>query len=339
VGKRVVTMKKLINNVEDLVSELLEGYALAYPNKVKLIGEHLVARTRPKAWGKVALVTLGGSGHEPGLSGFVGEGLLDISVPGEIFAAPGPQRCLDALVRADRGAGVLFVVLNHAGDVLTANLTMEMAREKGLHVKMILVHDDIASGPAEKPEERRGLVGFLPVIKVAGAAAEAGYNLDEVLAVAKRMVQSMRTLAVALSPATHPITGDAMFELGDDEMCVGMGQHGEAGVGVEKMKSADETTDLMLLQLLKDLGASQGEELLVILNGAGATTMMELYIVFRRMHQVLKDKQIKISRSLIGEYITTQEQNGFQMLISRIDRELLTLWDAPCDVPCFSFVR
>ena len=327
-------MKKLINRAENLVNELLEGYALAYPDKVRLVGENIVTRATRKAWCKVALVTLGGSGHEPGLSGFVGEGLLDISVPGEIFAAPGPQRCLDAIARADRGAGVLFVVLNHAGDVLTANLTMEMAQEEGLNVKRILIHDDIASGPAEKPEERRGLVGFLPVIKVAGAAAEAGYSLEETLETARRMVQSMRTLAVAFSPATHPATGDALFELGGDEMAIGMGQHGEAGVDRVKMRTADETTELMLRQLLDDLETAPGEELLVILNGAGATTMMELYIVFRRLYHILKDEKIKISRSLIGEYITTQEQAGFQMLIAKMDRELLTLWDAPCDSPC-----
>ena len=327
-------MKKLINRAENLVNELLEGYALAYPDKVRLVGENIVTRATRKALGKVALVTLGGSGHEPGLSGFVGNGLLDISVPGEIFAAPGPQRCLDAIARADRGAGVLFVVLNHAGDVLTANLTMEMAQEEGLNVKKILIHDDIASGPAEKPEERRGLVGFLPVIKVAGAAAEAGYSLEETLKIARRMVQSMRTLAVAFSPATHPATGDALFELGGDEMAIGMGQHGEAGVDRVKMRTADETAELMLRQLLDDLEADPGEELLVILNGAGATTMMELYIIFRRLHQILKDEKIKISRSLIGEYITTQEQAGFQMLIAKMDRELLTLWDAPCDSPC-----
>jgi dihydroxyacetone kinase-like protein len=144
----------------------------------------------------------------------------------------------------------------------------------------------------------------------------------------------MRTLAVAFSPPTHPITGDAMFELDEDEMAVGMGQHGEAGVDRVKMRTADETTELMLEQLLADLGAAEGEELLVILNGAGATTMMELYIVFRRMHQILKDKKIKIARSLIGEYITTQEQAGFQMLIAAMDREMLNLWDAPCDSPC-----
>ena len=260
--------------------------------------------------------------------------MLDVSVPGEIFAAPGPQKCLDAIKRADRGGGVLFVVLNHAGDVLTANITMEMALKEGLNVKMILVHDDIASGPIDKPEERRGLVGFLPVVKIAGAAAEEGRTLEEIVEVAERTVRSMRTLAVAFSPPTHPITGDAMFELDEDEMAVGMGQHGEAGVDRVKMRTADETTELMLEQLLADLGAAEGEELLVILNGAGATTMMELYIVFRRMHQILRDRKIKIARSLIGEYITTQEQAGFQMLIAATDREMLNLWDAPCDSPC-----
>ena len=246
-------MKKCINDPEKLVTELLEGYTLAFPDKVKLEGENLVMRAYPKELGKVALVTLGGSGHEPGLSGFVGYGMLDVSVPGEIFAAPGPPKCLDAIKRADRGGGVLFVVLNHAGDVLTANITMEMALKEGLNIKMILVHDDIASGPIEKREERRGLVGFLPMIKVAGAAAEEGRTLEEIVAIAERMGRSMRTLAVAFTPATHPATGDAMFDLAEDEMSIGMGQHGEAGTERLPMKSADETTDLMLQMLLADL--------------------------------------------------------------------------------------
>ena len=256
-------------------------------------------------------------------------------MPGEIFAAPGPQKCIDAIKRADRGGGVVFVVLNHAGDVLTANITIEMAQKEGLNVKMILVHDDIASGPVEKPEERRGLVGFLPVIKVAGAAAEEGRTLDEIFEIADRMGRCMRTLAVAFIPATHPATGDAMFDLGEEEMAIGMGQHGEAGTERLEMKSADETTELMLHMLLDDLAVKEGEELLVIINGAGATTHMELFIVFRRLHQILTEKKIKIARSLIGEFITTQEQAGFQMLIARMDRELIRLWDAPCDAPYF----
>ena len=328
-------MKKLINNPDNLVGELLEGYTLAFPDKVKLEGDDLVMRAYPKESGKVALVTLGGCGHEPGLIGFVGKGLLDVSVPGEIFAAPGPQKCFDAIQRSDRGGGVLFVVLNHAGDLLTANITMEMVSKEGLNAKMILIHEDIASGPPEKPEERRGLVGFLPLIKVAGAAAEEGRTLEEVAAIAGRMGRSMRTLAVAFNPATHPATGDAMFDLGENEMSIGMGQHGEAGTERMPIKSADDTTDLMLQMLMDDLGVEAGEELLVVINGAGATTLMEMFIVFRRIHRVLRDKNIKIARSLIGEYITTQEQAGFQILIARMDRELLRLWDAPCDSPYF----
>lgn len=224
-----MTMKKFINRPENIVHELLEGYALAYPQKVVLARDYLVVRAVPKAMGKVGIVTLGGSGHEPGLSGFVGTGMLDVSVPGEIFAAPGAPRCLEALKLADRGAGVLFVVLNHAGDVLAANLTLQMAARQGLNVKEILTHEDISSGPKEKPDERRGLVGFLPVYKIAGAAAEEGRSLNEVFAVADRLERNMRTLAVAVKTATHPSTGQAIFTLGDDEMEIGMGQHGEAG--------------------------------------------------------------------------------------------------------------
>ncbi len=328
-------MKKFINNPEDIVSELLQGYAMAYPSKIRLTGDNLVARRQPKAQGKVAVVTLGGSGHEPGLSGFVGEGLLDISVPGQIFAAPGPPRCLEALKEADRGAGVLFVVLNHAGDVLTANITLEMAKSAGLKVRMLLIHEDIASGPKSKPEERRGLVGFLPVFKIAGAAAERGWSLDEVCEAAQRMSDRMRTLAVAVKAATHPTTGETIFALGENEMEIGMGQHGEAGAGRMKMKSADEIAEVMLSQLVDDLEVRAGQELLVILNGAGATTLMELFIVFRRVGLYLEEKKIGIARSMIGEFITTQEQAGFQMLIAALDDGLKDLWDAPCDAPYF----
>ena len=329
-------MKKFINRPENVVPELLEGYALAFPSKIRLVGNNLVVRARPKAKGKVAVVTLGGSGHEPGLSGFVGDGMLDVSVPGEIFAAPGAPRCLEAIRLAEGGAGVLFVVLNHAGDVMAANITMEMAKRDALNVKMILTHEDISSGPRTHPEERRGLVGFLPVYKVAGAAAEQGCPLDTCLEIAERMERNMRTLAVAVRTATHPSTGQAIFELGDDEMEIGMGQHGEAGTGRMKLKSADETAEIMLHRLLDDLQVHSGEELLVIVNGAGATTLMELFIVFRRVHHLLGAKGIRLVRSAVGEFITTQEQAGFQMMIARMDEELIRFWDAPCDTPYFT---
>lgn len=328
-----MSMKKFINKPENIVPELLEGFALSHPNQIRLTGSNLVARAVPKAKGKVGVVTLGGSGHEPGLSGFVGDGMLDVSVAGEIFAAPGAPRCLEAIRLAEYGAGVLFIVLNHAGDVLSANITMEMAKREGLNVKMTLTHEDIAGG--SNPEDRRGLVGFLPVYKVAGAAAEEGRSLEQCFEVAERMGRNMRTLAVAVQTATHPSTGQPIFELGDDEMEIGMGQHGEAGTGRMKLKTADDTAEIMLEMLLKDLDVKAGEELLVIVNGAGATTLMELFILFRRISQILKAKGIKLARSKVGEFITTQEQAGFQLMIARMDAELLRLWDAPSNAPYF----
>ena len=327
-------MKKFINDPKHLVPELLEGLALAFPSKVRLLGSNIVARAVPKAPGKVRLVTLGGSGHEPGLSGFVGEGMLDMSVAGEIFAAPGAPRCMEAIRAAAKGdEGVLLVVLNHAGDVLSGNIAMEAAKREGINIQRVLTQDGMSSDPAVK--DRRGLVGFLPVYKVAGAAAEQGASLDDCRKIAERMERNTRTLAVAVRTATHPSTGQAIFELGEDEMEIGMGQHGEAGTGRMKLKTADETAEIVLNMLLADLGVTAGEELLVLVNGAGATTLMELLILFRSAARILEAKKIKLVRSAVGEFITTQEQAGFQMMIARMDPELIRLWDAPADSPYF----
>ena len=236
-------MKKFINDPENLTSELLDGYVKAYGNKVALQSEKLVVRANLKDASKVAIVTLGGAGHEPALSGFVGEGMLDISVVGDIFAAPGPPKVYEALKTANRDAGVLFVVLNHEGDVMSANTALDMANSEGFNVKMLLTHEDIAPGADAPAEDRRGLVGCVPLYKIAGAAAEAGKSLEEVYAVAEKFNNNMATLAVALKTATHPASGEAIFELADDEMEIGMGQHGEAGTGRSKMMTANETAD------------------------------------------------------------------------------------------------
>ncbi len=330
-------MKKFINAPENIVPELLEGFTLAHSDKVRLQGKNIVTRTTPKGSGKVGLVTLGGSGHEPGLSGFVGEGLLDASVAGGIFAAPGAPAVAEAIRMADRGAGVLLVILNHSGDVLSGNMALNMARHGGVRVESVLTHEDISTGPKDRHEEGRGLVGFLPVYKVAGAAAELGLSLAEVHAIAERMSNGMRTLAVAVRAATHPVTGatigDPNNPLGEHEMEIGMGQHGEAGLNRSPMKSADETAEFMLTALLDHLEAKPGDRLLVIVNGAGATTLMELFIVFRCVHQSLRSRGMVVARSLVGEYITTQEQAGFQLCIARMDDELLRLWDASCNSP------
>ena len=328
-----MTKRKFINEPENLVNELLEGFVLANAKKVQLAGNRLVVRANPKPKYKVALVTLGGSGHEPALSGFVGEGMLDISVPGEIFAAPGPPRLIEALRTANRDAGVLLVVLNHEGDVMSANMAMEMARKEGLNVKQVLTHEDISVPSRENPVDRRGLVGALPVMKVAGAAAEQGRSLDDCLAIAERMERNMATLAVAVSSATHPATGAAISEIPEGRMVVGMGQHGEAGGGEQALATADRTADVMLPMLIKDLSVQAGEQVLVMLNGVGSTTLMELYVVLRRVKQILDDKKIVLARSIVGEFLTVQEMGGFQMSMARMDPELIALWDAPCDTP------
>ena len=329
-------MKKFINDPANLVSELLEGFALAHADRIKVTEKNLVVRANPKAKDKVALVTLGGSGHEPALSGFVGEGMLDISVPGDIFAAPGPPRVIEALRMANRDAGVLFVVLNHAGDVMSADIAMEMATKEGLNVKTILTHEDISAGTRDNPEDRRGLAGCLPLIKVAGAAAEQGRTLDECLAIAGRMERNMATLAVAVTGATHPATGEFIAEVPDDVMVVGMGQHGEAGGGTQKMKSADETAAVMLEALLDDLKIEEGDKVLVMINGTGATTLMEQYIILRAVKRLLDAKNITLARSVAGEFLTVQEMGGFQRFLARMDDELIELWDAPCSTPALS---
>ena len=331
-----MAMKKFINDPDNLVGELLEGFALANAGTIKLADDNSVVRATPKAADKVALVTLGGSGHEPALSGFVGEGMLDVSVPGEIFAAPGPPRVIEALRAINRDAGVLFIVLNHEGDVMTANIVMEMVEKEGLNVKQILTHEDISVPSRDDPSERRGLVGCLQVYKVAGAAAEQGKSLDECLAIAERMERNMATLAVAVSGATHPSTGEVIAELPDGEMVIGMGQHGEAGGGANNILTANETADIMINALLDDLKVQSGEQLLAIINGVGSTTLMEQYVVLQRVAQTLDSKGIKLARCLAGEFLTVQEMGGFQMSIGRMDAELLALWDAPCHTPALS---
>jgi dihydroxyacetone kinase-like protein len=201
---------------------------------------------------------------------------------------------------------------------------------------MVLIHDDIASGPSDKKDERRGLVGVMPVIKIAGAAAESGLSLKEVVSLAAQVEKNTRTLAVGFSVGTHPVTGESSATIADNMMVIGLGQHGESGSQQIEMTSADELADLMLGQLIEDLGAQKGDNLLVTLNGAGATTLMELFIVFRRIRKVLDEKGIHVVRSSIGEFITTQEQAGFQFNLTRLDQDMVTFWDAPCDAPYFT---
>lgn len=329
-------MKKFINKPENLTTELLEGFVSANRSLVHLAGDKMVVNNKLAQANRVTIVTQGGAGHEPAISGFVGEGMVDISVVGDIFAAPGPKACVEAIKLADKGRGVLYIVLNHAGDMLTGNLTMKQAAKEGLSVIKIVTQEDISNAPRENADDRRGLVGCVPAYKIAGAAAAEGKSLDEVASITERFVNNMATLAVAARGATHPSTGSMLADLADDEMEIGMGQHGEGGGGRQKMKSADETAEIMVNGLLNDLSIKNGEKIMLILNGVGATTLMELFIIYRRCEQLLKEKNIEIAANYIGELLTVQEQAGFQMFMARMDDELLRLWNAPCNTPYMS---
>ena len=326
-------MKKFINDPDNLTTELLEGLALANPDILELGEDNMVINKKLAEADRVTIVTQGGSGHEPAIEGFVGEGMVDIDVVGDIFAAPGPAACVDAIKLADKGKGVLYIVLNHAGDMLTGNMTMKQCKKQGLNVVKVVTQEDVSNAPRENADDRRGLVGCIPTYKIAGAAAAEGRSLEEVAAVAQRFADNMATLAVAVRGATHPQTGTLLAELGDDEMEIGMGQHGEEGGGRQPMKSADETAAIMVNALVKDIGIEPGERVMLIINGSGATTLMEQLIVYRAAVKELAKQDIEVVANFVGEMLTVQEQAGVQMFMARMDDELLRLWNAPCTTP------
>jgi dihydroxyacetone kinase-like protein len=326
-------MKKFINDPENLTIELLQGLALSNSETIELTESKLVVNKKLKDADRVTVVSLGGTGHEPALCGFVGEGMLDVSVPGDIFAAPGPKSCIEALKLADKGKGVLMIVLNHAGDMLTGNLTMKAVEKEGLNVKKVVTQEDISNAPRENGNDRRGLVGCVPLYKIAGAAAADGKNLDELTEIAQRFADNSATIAVAVKGATHPATGSVISTLGEDDMEIGMGQHGEGGGGRTALKTADETAVIMMDELLKDLDIKAGEKLMVIINGTGSTTLMEQLIVYRKCHNYLAEKGIEVVAQHVGELLTVQEMGGFQMFIARMDEELVKYWNASCKTP------
>ena len=310
---------KFINDPEQITAELLEGYVLAYPDQVKLGGENIIVRANPKSTDKVAIVTLGGSGHEPALSGFVGDGMLDCSVVGDIFAAPGAQRVFQALQLMKREAGILLVVLNHSGDVMSANMACQLAGRMGIKVKQLLTHDDISAGIGADDNDRRGLAGCVPLYKILGAAADEGKSLDELLEIGERYNKQVATLAVAMRSRTHPQNGATITDLPAGIMEIGMGQHGEGGGGQKPLVSADETAAEMVDLLCQQLQPKSGDKMLLIINGVGATTHMELNIVFRKAYKELEARGMQVVVSRIQEILTVQEQAGFQMIMAKLD--------------------
>lgn len=330
---------KFINNPENITAELLEGYVLAYPDQVKLAAENIVVRANPKAADKVAIVTLGGSGHEPALSGFVGEGMLDCSVVGDIFAAPGAQRLFQALQLMKREAGILLVVLNHSGDVMSANMACQLAERAGIKVAKVLTHDDISAGIGADINDRRGLAGCVPLYKILGAASEEGKSLDELVEIAERYNKNVATLAVAMKSCSHPQNGVVITDLPAGIMEIGMGQHGEGGGGQKPLVSADDTAAEMVDLLCRQLQPQSGDKMMLIINGVGATTHMELNIVFRKAYKELEARGLKVVVSRIQELLTVQEQAGFQMIMARLDDDHIDyLKNKPSNAPYWTVI-
>ena len=327
-------MQKFINNPDSLTTEMLQGLALAHSELVSLELGKLVVNKKLAEADRVTVVALGGSGYEPALSGFVGEGMLDIAVVGDVFAAPGPQACIEAIQLADKGKGVLLVVLNHAGDILASNLAMKQAEKLGINVAKIVVQDDIANAPREEAQNRRGMVGAVPLLKIAGAAALSGKSLEEVATIAQGFADNMATLAVAASGATNPATGMEIAQVAAGCMEVGVGLHGEAGKA-KPMATAEETVSVMLDALLEDLNVLAEEKLMVIVSGSGATSLMEQLIVYRNCYAYLAEKEIEIVASHVGELMTVQEMAGFEICIARMNEELVEYWNVPCRTPYF----
>jgi len=326
-------MKKLINDPFEVTVESIQGFVQAYPQYVRLIGPHVVARKDAPVKGKVGIVVGGGSGHEPLFLGWVGFGMADAAVLGEVFAAPPPPMILEATKAANGNRGVLYVYGNYAGDNMNFDLATESAVDEGIEVETVRVWDDVASAPPDRVQERRGLAADLFVIKIAGAKAEEGASLPEVKAVAEKARDSSRTFGVALSPATVPTSGKPTFTIGENEMYFGIGAHGEKGVKKTELLSADATAKILVEEVLKDLPYRAGDEINLIVNGYGSTTLMELFIINRKINEIILTSGIRIHRTEVGNFLTAQEMAGCSVTLMRLDDELRKCYDAPTITP------
>ncbi len=327
-------MKKFINDVSMVEDQMIQGMVKAYPGYLrKLDCGNVVVRAQKKE-GKVALISGGGSGHEPAHGGFVGKGMLDAAVAGAVFTSPTPDQIFEGIKAIATDAGVLMVVKNYTGDVMNFEMAAEMAEMEGIKVKHVVTNDDVAVKDSLYTVGRRGVAGTVFVHKIAGAKAEAGASLDEVQAVAQKVIDNVRTMGAAITPCTVPAAGTPGFTLGEDEMEVGIGIHGEPGTHREKMRPADEVVDLLLSRILEDIDYT-GHEVAVMINGSGATPLMELFIINNHVADVLAEKGIRVYKTFVGEYMTSIEMQGFSISLLRLDDEMKQLLDAPADTPAW----
>ena len=334
-NKREETMKKIINDPFKVVDETIDGILKAYPHHLKAVQEskRVLVRADAPVEGKVAIVTGGGSGHIPVFLGYVGKGLCDGVSIGNVFSSPSTEAMLAATRAAHGGNGVLYLYGNYGGDRMNFDLASEMAEAEGIHVETALVRDDVASAPPEEIDRRRAVAGIFFAYKIAGAKAEERAPLDDVKAIAEKAISNTRSMGVALSPCIVPAAGKPTFSIGEDEMELGMGIHGEPGVERTKLKTADEIAEIMTAKVIADLPFKKGDEVAVLVNGLGATPPEELYILWNKAHDILVNNGIKIYKCYVGEYATSMEMAGCSISILRLDGELKQLLDAPAYSP------
>jgi phosphoenolpyruvate---glycerone phosphotransferase subunit DhaK len=327
-------MKKLINKPEDVVREALQGMELAHPDLLRVSYEpNYIVRADAPVQGKVALVSGGGSGHEPMHGGFVGAGMLDAACPGEVFTSPTPDQMEAATKAVNGGAGVVHIVKNYTGDVMNFEMAADLCRAEGIDVESVLVDDDVAVQDSLYTAGRRGVGTTVLLEKIAGAAAEELRSLKEVADIAREVNANGRSMGMALTSCTVPAAGKPTFEIGDDEIEIGIGIHGEPGRERTKLKPAAEIVEIMATAVVDDVPFKQGDQVLAFVNGMGGTPLIELYIVFNEVAKFLEGRGVTIARNLIGSYITSLEMAGCSITLLKLSDELIRLWDAPVKTP------
>ena len=328
-------MKKLINEVDNIVNEMLDGMVAAYPQYVRrLEGLEVLVRAGGSE-GKVALISGGGSGHEPAHGGYVGKGMLDGAVAGAVFTSPTPDQVYEAIKAANGGKGVLLVIKNYTGDVMNFEMAADMAADEGIEVEKVVVADDVAVENSTWTTGRRGIAGTIFVHKIAGACAEAGGDLKEVKRIAEKVIANVRSMGMAVDACTVPAVGKPSFDLAEDEIEIGIGIHGEPGVNREEISPVNAIADKLLDKILAEGIYNAGDEVAVMVNGMGGTPLMELLVANKHVADVLAAKGIKVVKTLVGNYMTSLDMEGFSITLLKVDEELKALLNAPADTPAF----
>lgn len=327
-------MKKLINKPENFVKEALAGMFAAHPDLIRVdVEQQVIVRKDAPVPNKVGVISGGGSGHEPMHGGFVGRGMLDAACPGAVFTSPVPDQILEATRAVSSGNGVLHIVKNYTGDVMNFEMAAELAAAEGIEVASVVTNDDVAVQDSLYTAGRRGVGVTVLLEKIVGGFAETGAPLDQVAALARRVNEQGRSMGMALTSCTVPTAGKPTFDLGEDEMEIGIGIHGEPGRRRVKLAPAAEIVEMLVNPIVEDLGLKAGEQVLAFLNGMGGTPQIELYLAYNELNRILKGKQISIARSLVGSYITSLEMAGCSITLLRLDDEMVKYWDAPVQTP------